>query len=151
MPSVRVRSARLVAAAVAIQATFVFFFVFPGHDPRPNGLQVGAVASPPATDALARQLARRSDGFEVRRFATEAAARRAIEQRDVYGAFVVGDEGPMSVLTAPAASFTVATLLEEIGRGAGVSRVQEVVPLDAEDPRGVTLNLLVLPIIVTSI
>ncbi|HEY3188802.1 MAG TPA: hypothetical protein VGJ70_15075, partial [Solirubrobacteraceae bacterium] len=151
MPSPRTRARRLVVISIAIQAMFVFFFVFPGHDPKPNGLPVGAVGPRPAVDALARQIMRQPGGVDVKRYATGAGARDAIEQRDVYGAFVLGPEGSFTVLTAPAASFTVATLLEEIGRRAGATRAEEVVPLDRDDPRGATLNLLVLPIIVTSI
>jgi hypothetical protein len=137
----------MVVIAVLLQAMFVFFFVFPGHDPEPNGLPVAVVGAPTAAQAIASRL----EGFDVTPYATEAAARKAIEDRDTYGAFVLGPRGPERLLTAPAASFTVATLLEEIGRAAGVRRVQAVVPLDSGDPRGTTLNLLVLPIVVTSI
>jgi hypothetical protein len=151
MPSLRTRAARLVVIAVAIQAMFVFFFVFPGHEPEPNGLPVGAVGPRPAVDVLAGRLARGPGDIEAERYVSVADARRAIRRRDVYGAFVLGREGAFTVLTAPAASFTVATLLEQIGRAGGATRVEEVVPLDADDSRGTTLNLLVLPIIVTSI
>ena len=34
---------RAVAIGVVLIATFVFFFVFPGHDPEPNHLPVGYV------------------------------------------------------------------------------------------------------------
>jgi hypothetical protein len=151
MPPPRTRAARLVVIAIAIQAMFVFFFVFPGHDPKPNGLPVGAVGPRPAVAALAGRLAQRPGDIDVKRYPAVADARRAIRRRDVYGAFVLGPEGAFTVLTAPAASFTVATLLEQIGRAGGATRVERVVPLDRDDSRGTTLNLLVLPIIVTSI
>jgi hypothetical protein len=151
MPPLRTRAARLVAIAIAMQAMFVFFFVFPGHDPKPNGLPVAAVGPPPAVEALAGRLARSPGDFDVRRYGSAAEARRAIRRRDAYGAFVLGPEGSFGVLTAPAASFTVATLLTEIGRAGGATRFEDLVPLDHDDPRGTTLNLLVLPIIVTSI
>jgi hypothetical protein len=137
--------------AVVLQATFVFFFVFPSHDPEPNGLQVAVVGAPDAAQALASRLEARSEGFDVKRYASEPDARRAIEDRDAYGAFVLGPIGPERLLTAPAASFTVATVLEDIGRSAGVPRVQAVVPLVREDPRGATLNVFVLPLVITSI
>jgi hypothetical protein len=141
----------MLVIAIVLQATFVFFFVFPGHDPEPNGLQVAVVGTPAAARTFASRLEARSEGFDVMRYASEADARRAIEDRDAYGAFVLGPRGPERLLIAPAASFTVATLLEDIGRGAGVRRVQAVVPLDGDDPRGTTLNLLVLPLAITSI
>jgi hypothetical protein len=137
--------------AVVLQATFVFFFVFPSHDPEPHGLPVAVVGAPDAAQTFASQLEARSDGFDVKRYASEPDARRAIEDRDAYGAFVLGPLGPERLLTAPAASFTVATLLTDIGRSAGVPRVQAVVPLDREDPRGATLNVFVLPLVITSI
>jgi hypothetical protein len=137
--------------AVVLQATFVFFFVFPSHDPEPNGLEVAVVGAPDAAQAFASRLEARSDGFDVESYASEPDARRAIEDRDAYGAFVLGPLGPERLLTAPAASFTVATLLEDIGRSAGVPRVQAVVPLDREDPRGATVNVFVLPLVITSI
>jgi hypothetical protein len=151
MPPVRTRVARMIAIAIVLQATFVFFFVFPAHDPEPNGLPVGVVGAAETAEAFAAELEAQSEGFDVTSYASEADAREAIEERDSYGAFVIGPGGPELLLTAPAASFTVATLLEEIGGGAGVSDVVEVVPLDPEDPRGVTLNVFVLPIVITSI
>jgi hypothetical protein len=137
--------------AVVLQATFVFFFVFPSHDPEPNGLEVAVVGAPDAAQTFANQLEARSDGFDVKRYSSEPDARRAIEDRDAYGAFVLGPLGPERLLTAPAASFTVATVLDDIGRSAGVPRVQAVVPLDGDDPRGATLNVFVLPLVITSI
>jgi prepilin-type processing-associated H-X9-DG protein len=151
MPPVRTRARRLIVISIAIQALFVFFFVFPGHEPKPNGLPVGAVGPRQAVDSLARQLTQGPGDVDVERYATVADARRAIGRRDVYGAFVLGPEGSFTVLTTPAASFTVATLLADIGRRGGATRIEEVVPLDPDDPRGATLNVLVLPIIVTSI
>jgi hypothetical protein len=138
----------MLVIAILLQATFVFFFVFPTHDPEPNGLQVGVVGAPDTAQAFAGRLEAESQGFDVTRYASEADARQAIEDRDSYGAFVIG---PARLLTAPAASFTVATLLEDIGRGVGVRRVVEVVPLDGDDPRGTTLNAFVLPLVITSI
>jgi hypothetical protein len=151
MPSLRVRVGRMLVIAVVLQSTFVFFFVFPGHDPEPNGLPVGVVGAPDAAQTFAGRLDDRSEGFGVTRYASEADARRALEDRDAYGAFVLGALGPERLLTAPAASFTVATLLMEIDRTAGDPRVQAVVPLDRDDPRGTTLNLFVLPLVITSI
>jgi hypothetical protein len=151
MPSLRTRVARMVVIAILLQATFVFFFVFPTHDPEPNGLPVGVVGAPETAQAFADRLDAQAEGFDVTRYASEADARGAIEDRDSYGAFVIGSAGPPRLLTAPAASFTVATLLEDIGRGVGAREVVEVVPLDANDPRGTTLNAFVLPLVITSI
>jgi hypothetical protein len=151
MPPLRQRVLRLVAIVVGIQAMFVFFFVFPGHDPEPNGLPVGVAGPPAAAEAFGRQLERGQGEFDVKRYATPEAARQAILDREAYGAFVLGPAGPRELITAQAASFTVTQLLREVATAAGVRQVQELRPLDREDPRGVSLNLFVLPVIITSI
>ena len=66
---------------------------------RPARLPVG-VAGPPA---LEHKLAAAGDAFDVHRYRDEAAARAAIEDREVYGAFVATPAGP-KVLIASAAS-----------------------------------------------
>jgi hypothetical protein len=135
------RAARMVLVAVVLQALYVFFFVVPGHDPEPNGLPVAAVTGPAGGPALAASL----PGVDLREVPGEAAARRLILDREVYGA-VLADGG--RVLVASAASVPVAEMLR--GR-AGDFEVVDLVPVDEDDPRGVTLNLLVLPLIVTGI
>jgi hypothetical protein len=51
----------------------------------------------------------------VKWYADEGAARSAIEDRDIYGAFVVGADG-ITVLEASAASPSVAQLLSTVGQ-----------------------------------
>jgi hypothetical protein len=151
MPLLRQRVVRLAFIAVALQAMFVFFFVFPGHDPKPNGLQVGAVGPPAAVEAFAGRLASQVDGLEVKRYGSQAYARDAILDREIYGAFVLGSRGPQALLTAEAASFTVAQTLRQVGGRFGVRQVEDVRPLDRDDPRGASLNLFVLPVTIASL
>ena len=138
--SLRTRAVRAVLAAVALQALYVLFFVLPGHEPKPNDLPVAVVGQAAPARALEQA------GFAVRAVASPEAAQEAILDREVYGA-VTQDE----VLVSTAASFPVAQLLEQTGRQAGVQRVTDVQPVDPDDPRGTTLNLFVLPLIVTGI
>jgi hypothetical protein len=74
-------------------------------------------------NALAEFFPMRSEpgGFSIRRYAGQAAARSAIEHRDIYGAFVISlgrviAPGRVTVLEASAASPTVAQLLAAAGR-----------------------------------
>jgi hypothetical protein len=134
MAPLRARFARAVGIAVVLQLVYVTLFVLPGHDPRPNGLPVATVS----------ESARSAQGFEVVRVADEAAARQAILDREVYGALL-----PDRVLVASAASVPVAELLRNAGAETGPA--EDVRPIDPDDPRGTTLNLLVLPLIVTGI
>jgi len=145
----RIRALRVVLIAALLQATFVFFFVFPSHDPEPNGLQVAVVGAGPAAAGVEGRLAQ--GGFEVVRAPSEAAAAEGVRDREAYGALVLGGRGVERVLVAPAASVPAAQILEGIGRQAGAGEVREVAPLPAGDARGVTLNLLVLPLVVTAI
>ena len=149
MPAdLRKRLARAVGVGVVLIGLFVFFFVTPAHDPEPNGLPVAVVGPSAAADALAGRLEARD--FEVRRAASAAEARRQIDDRDAYGAFVLGPGSPR-LLVASAAGVPVAQLLEGVARSAGVRAVEDVKRVDPDDPRGVTLNLLVLALVITSI
>ena len=73
-------------------------------------------------------------------YADEAAARQAIEDRDVYGAFVA-TPGGLKVLSASAASPAVAQLLSQAASEAAEPRaavVEDVVPdrgVSPSDPR----------------
>jgi hypothetical protein len=150
-PPLRTRAMRALLIAIVLQTLFVFFFVFPGHDPKPNGLPVAVVGPPAATQAFSQALRQRGD-FEVKRTASPAAARQLIRDREVYGAFALSGPGAVrQTIVASAASLPAAQIVTEIGRRAGALTQAEVKPLPANDPRGVTLNLLVLPLIITSI
>lgn len=143
---------RAVAIAVVLVALFVFFFVFPGHDPEPNHLPIGVVGPEGPVAPLAAGLERDGD-FDVKRYADAREARSAILDREVYGALLV--EGRPRLLIASAASPQVASILEELATGGALGRpppeIEELRPLDPNDPAGTTINLTGLPIAVTSI
>jgi hypothetical protein len=147
-PEIRKLVPRVVALGVALIALFVFFFVTPAREPAPNGLPVAVAGQSAASDRLAARL--ESQDFDVVRVADAAAAREKIDARDAYGAFV-GEPGSERLLVASAASVPVAQLLRDIGRSAHVRDVQDVKPIDRDDPRGATLNLFVLALVITAI
>jgi hypothetical protein len=80
------------------------------------------------------------------------AAVAAIEDREAYGAIVAGRSGP-EVLTASAASYTVAQLLDQLAEtmaaepAAGTPRVTDVVSAPDDDPRGAGLSAGALPLV----
>jgi hypothetical protein len=86
----------------------------------------------------------------VERAESEEVATGKIEDRDAYGAFVLTPPRPR-VLVATAASVPAAQLIEDIARSAGVRTVVDVKPTDPDDPRGATLNVLTLALVITSI
>ena len=130
-------------------ALFSFFFVFPGHDPEPNHVPLGLVG--PGAERTAAAL-ERDGAFDPRRYAGAGEAREAIRDREVYGAVVTGPRPRL--LVAGAASPQVASILQEAAArvpGGGAPPVEDVRPLDRDDPRGTTVNLLAIPLSVTSI
>ncbi|MEU3890516.1 ABC transporter permease [Streptomyces sp. NPDC029041] len=155
MPS---RNRPVIAVVVLIPvlaALALWAFAWPASRIAPRDLPLG-VAGPPAAAAQAeRQLERHEGAFEVHRYADEAAARDAIEDRRVYGAVVVTPQGP-ELLTASAAGPAVAQFLQQAvaqqaaAQGTPV-RTVDVVPTPAGDPRGVVLNAAVLPLALAGI
>jgi hypothetical protein len=100
-----------------------------------------------------KQLEAREGAFEIHRYADESAARDAIEDRTVYGAVVVTEQGP-KLLTASAASPAVAQLLQQaVPQQADGAQVQtvDVIPASADDPRGAGLSSSVLPLALAGI
>lgn len=67
-----------------IAALVLTLFAWPSARMGPRELPVG-VAGPPA---LEQKLAAAGDAFAVHRYRDEAAARAAIKDREIYGAFV---------------------------------------------------------------
>jgi hypothetical protein len=102
-------------AAVAILAVSLVSLLFIGsyagalHAPTPHDVPVAIAAQVP--DDAARQIDA-SSAFRVVRVPDEAAAVRAIDRRDAYGAVVAGSQG-LDLLTAPAAGPAVETALRD--------------------------------------
>jgi hypothetical protein len=135
----------VVGALLVVQAILVFAFVYPGHKPEPHDVPIAVVG--PA--ALGDQLeAKRPGAFDVKAYDSESEARRAIENRDVYGA-LVAEGGERRVLVASAASAPIANSLRSaLAEGSQNVTVSDVKPLDPDDPTGATLNLMFLPLVV---
>jgi hypothetical protein len=133
---------RPVLIGALLVTLFAFFFVYPAHDPEPNGLPVAVVG-----DADLRL----SDGFEVVRVDDEAQAREAILDREAYGAFV--PELPELLVASAASVPAVFALVEEAARTRtiGPASPVDVRPLDEDDPRGVSIGLVGLAVTITSI
>jgi hypothetical protein len=146
LPDLRAARRTLVTVSwlLLAQAVLVAAFVLPGYKPEAHHVPVGVVGP----QEVARALETKSgDDFTVTRYASESAARDAIDDRDVYGALIV-DGKERRLLTASAASNTVAQMLRGAAdKAAGDVQVTDVKPLDSDDPRGATLNLLFLPLI----
>jgi hypothetical protein len=121
----------------------------------PRDLRVGVAGPPAVATTIEQRLAAKDGVFEIHRYADEAAARAAIEERDVYGAFVQTSAGA-ELLTASGASPTVAQLLREAGgagdqSGQAGTSVRDVVPAAEDDPRGTGLAASVFPLVLVGL
>ncbi|MFE7776898.1 ABC transporter permease [Streptomyces sp. NPDC057445] len=143
---------RMIAVMVLVPvlvALALWAFAWPAARIAPRDLPIGVAGPAVATAQLEQRFAQHEGAFDVHRYDDEGAAREAVEDRVVYGAVVVTDEGP-KVLTASAAGPVVAQLLKEsitasATAGAPV-QVEDVVPAPSGDPRGGALASSILPL-----
>ena len=134
-------AAAIVLAAVLAQALLVTLFVLPGHKPEPHDVPV-AVAGPPQAAAQLEQRARGAiDAF------TTTDPQAAVLDRDAYAAVLPQER---TLLVATAASPAVAQMLQTALADVAPT-VRELRPLDPDDPRGATFNLMMLPLIVVAL
>lgn len=150
MPTAPNRRAVAVILLIPLMVTLALWaFAWPAARIAPRDLPVGVAGAAPAAEQLEQRFEQRDGAFEVHRYADEAAARAAIEDRVVYGAVVATPQGP-HLLTASAASPVVSQLLREAvtasapeGTPVGVT---DVVAAPVGDPRGSALGASVLPL-----
>ncbi|MEV5571459.1 hypothetical protein AB0L06_15525 [Spirillospora sp. NPDC052269] len=155
------RRALVIALGVALlQLVMITAFAWPSAKVAPR--EVPIVVAGPGAEAVATRLDQERPGmFDLKIRPDEASARRALLDRDAYGAIVVAPTGPR-VLVASAASPVIAQQLGQMaaqlpppGRSADAGRaapaVQDVVPAAAGDPRGIGFGAMVLPLIMSGI
>ncbi|MGV9817789.1 hypothetical protein [Nocardia xishanensis] len=146
------RAVALGLGAALLQALMLIAFAWPAANIAPRDLPI-AVAGPQAA-VVAERLGRHDpDAFEITTASDAAAARAAIENREVYGAIVTGGGAP-TVLVASGASPAVAQQLTGIAQqlsGAPAAAVEDVVAADPDDPRGAAFGAMVLPLVMAGI
>ncbi len=132
----------IVPVVVAIVLTL---FAWPSARLEPRDLPVGVAGPAGAVGQLEQQLGANPGAFDVHRYANEAEARDAIEDREVYGAFVATPEGP-KVLSSTAASPAVAQLLGHAAAETGAPS-EDVVAAE----HGAALPSSVLPLVIAGL
>ncbi|MFJ4080599.1 ABC transporter permease [Streptomyces iakyrus] len=155
MPSRNRHVIAVVVLVPVLAALALWAFAWPASRIAPRDLPLGVAGPPAAAAQVEKQLERHEGAFEIHRYADEAAARDAIEDRSVYGAVVVTPQGP-ELLTASAAGPAVAQFLQQaVGQQAAAGGAQvktvDVVPAPASDPRGAVLNAAALPLALAGI
>lgn len=148
------RTAAVIALVPMIVALALWAFAWPAARTAPHDLPVGVAGPAAAAAGVEKQLQARDGAFDVHRYADEAAARDAIEDRTVYGAVVVTQSGP-KLLTASAAGPVVAQLLTEAVTAQAPQGTQvqtdDVVAAPEADPRGAALGASVLPMSIAGV
>jgi hypothetical protein len=129
-----------------VVALVLTVFAWPNSRLEPRDLPVGVAGPSQAADAIETKLAAQQGAFDVERYPDEPSARQAIEDREVYGAFVATPQGP-KVLTGSAASPVVAQLLSHAATEQG-AEVEDVV---STPKAGGALGSSVLPMVLAGI
>jgi hypothetical protein len=152
----------ILVSAVAlpvIVALAVLAFAWPAARIAPRDLPLGVVESPVSEKTVLALEQAEPGAFTITLYGTDASARKAIENREVYGALEPTASG-LTVLTASAASPMVAQLIVQVGDTlAGKSAAHgtpsavtstDVVPSSAKDPRGIVIGSALLPMTICS-
>jgi hypothetical protein len=129
-----------------VVALILTLFAWPAAKLEPRDLPVGVAGPATAAAPIEEQLGAREGAFDLHRYGGEQAAREAIEDREVYGAFVVTPAGP-KVLTASAASPAVAQQLTHAADEAG-AEVEDIVQAG---PQAAALAASVLPLVIAGL
>ncbi|MFJ9390663.1 hypothetical protein ACIRON_17695 [Nocardioides sp. NPDC101246] len=137
---------------VTLLTLLITAFAWPSSEIEPRALPLAVAGPEQAVAQIETQLAATAgeDAFEITAVADRDAAVEAIEDREVYGAIVVGPEG-QEVLTASAASANVAQQLTAMATAMGAETgtaptVTDVVAAPEDDPRGLVFGTAALPL-----
>jgi hypothetical protein len=147
----------VVTMLTALLAVLLIAFAWPAARSQPRDLPLAVVGTPGVVAQVSGGLEQASPGgFDIRAVPDRAAAVKAIEDRDVYGAIVL-DPQNAEVLTASAGGPAVAQILAQLparlaAQYPGVTpKVTDVVPVPADDPRGAGLAAGALPLVLGGI
>ena len=150
-PPAAIRAAGIIVVITVVLAVVAIAFALPAARSKPHDVPIGAAGPQAASGQVEAILERQAPGaFAVTYYPGEAALRDAILNRDVYGGFSFGQDGP-AVLVATGGSPMVAQMVTQIGNGisqqTGVQlRSEDLAPPTADDSRGVGLAASALPI-----
>ncbi|HEU4947335.1 MAG TPA: hypothetical protein VFT31_09295 [Kribbella sp.] len=147
----------VVTLLTGLLTVLLIAFAWPAARSEPRDLPLAVVAPPAAVAQIAGGLEQAvPGGFELKTEPDRAAAVKAIENRDVYGAIVL-DREKAEMLTASAGGPAVAQILAQMpsrlaAQQPGVTAtVTDIVPVPADDPRGAGLAAGALPLVLGGI
>ncbi len=135
------------SVVLVVQAAFVLSYVGALHEPKPHRVAIGVAGASPLPIAVGKQFS-----LSIKRYSSEAAARTAIDERKIDGAFVVDSTGA-KLIVAPAASPALASALGAAFAAAGAAFGQKIAivqvhTLPSGDTSGTVSFLVVMALIV---
>lgn len=141
-------------AILLVQALFVLAYVVATAAPKPDRIPFGVVGSQENTSGFGQKVQELAgSALEVRAFAREVDARTAIEDQQIFGAFVSTGRSTAILYTASAAGASVARVLSQAVPKAAATRgvtvtVQDLAPLPASDINGLVVFYVALACVV---
>ncbi|MBH1935438.1 hypothetical protein I5Q34_14345 [Streptomyces sp. AV19] len=146
----------LIVGLTALLVVMLTAFALPSINSGPHKVPVAVAGPGPAADQIAGKLAAARPGaFSVRKVADAEEARDRIDDRDVYGAVVLGTKpgARPEVLIATAASPSIAASLRALAQSLDPAAADSAVavhdlhPPTDDDPNGVGLSSGALPLV----
>jgi hypothetical protein len=145
-----------VAVGLVVLFTLIALIGFALRSPQPHQLPVGVVGSAPEVAQLSAGFAARAPGaIQLTPYATEAAARAAIDGRSVDAALVLGPRSARLIVAGAAGPAVTGAITGIVGaafqaQGTAVA-VETVHPFAAGDPQGLILFFTILALLIASV
>ncbi|MEV0127606.1 hypothetical protein AB0H83_03965 [Dactylosporangium sp. NPDC050688] len=131
------RAGALVLAVLAVQLAFIASYIGAFHEPTPHRIPIAVTAPPQQVGELVRQLnALPGAPLDAVAVPDETSARRMIDRREVYGAFVVSTADPADPAGPGDPAGSADRLIIASGAGASVGQVLEQIITPFEDAQG---------------
>ena len=137
-----------IGVVLFVQALFVFSYIGALHHPKPHEVAFGVVGTSPLPAAVGTQFS-----LKTTRYVSEAEAVNAIDQREIDGALVTGQEGGAKLIVVPAAGNPGASALGAAFTAGAAALDQKIAivqahPLPAGDASGAVSFFVVMALIV---
>jgi hypothetical protein len=148
--------ARPIVGGLVILVTLLLLIGAAIRDPTPHDVPVGLVGPAQAIEPLAQGFGQNAPGaFAFTTYDSEAAARSAIDHREVVGALVVGQAGPTLVVASAAgeaiAGGVTAAFTQAFAAQGVTLTVEQVHAFPSGDAHGIVLFFLVLATLAASV
>lgn len=145
-----------------VVSLLILLFLWPAGSAEPRNLPIGLVGPNQQTSQIAQMMDQQQPGaIEFTGFENPAAAKEAIDQKEIYGAIVLGQQP--EVMIATAANPSVAQFIRDLGNNLMVLsasqqgmqipqlKVRELAAMPESDPRGAVFGSAALPLVIGGI